>query len=1114
MRYLFGQCQLDTTRRELYFQGQLVKIEPQVYEVLTYLIRHRHRIVSKNELLQNLWPGMHVQDNALTRCIRTIRRTIGCNARTQTFIMTHHGIGYSFRADVDEQFLDASAPSILSPLLPIDNPLDGEAKRATLLCWAISRPTEADVSGKAKCDALFDQVIGEAFAHITACEGTILYVDDTDLLALFGAPIAHEDHARLAVRAALAICRLWEEHRRQERQTSHDAQRSPDPWPHGGIGVHTARVMIWRHAHRSQSAWPMLGEARALVSQIAARAEPGAVHLSHTTAELVRGLHPLTVASSMSASGTSGPTPIYQIIQTSRSTPAAQQPLSPFEGRSRELAILHHRLQEALNGRGQVVSIIGAPGMGKSRLLTEFRRRLHGRSAHDVEGRCVASTSAALRAWINQICALLSTDPPAVIRDKLSRALHEAGLDPADGATALLALLGMQAGPAQRSAQQAEALARQGLATLLQLILNRSYQQPLLLIAEDLQASDPLFDRLCAMLADSLLEAPILLLATCRLGAQPPWLTRSATTQLTLQPLAVTESRTIVSATSGTTALPSAVQDTILDRAAGNPLFLEVWTRAVLEGSFRMDTPTAPITIEDALLARIDHLPIPAKQLLHTAAVLGPTGQLRLLQALWDGPESMEALVDVLQQRAILGLRLGLSEPEYAFTHMLIQETAYDNLLPLRRRLLHRRAGQAIETLYAGRLAAVCESLAFHYEQALASADIHPAADPVAHRLELALSVAQAWSFLGRFAESQKLLEPYRQQVEHLQRPELVGRYYFRLSRTYSLLGDHAQASAYTQQALAAASQGQDMATLGQVHYELARERFLTGPPRQSLRHGETAVRLLSQTGAQWWLGMAHWAVGVAYALMGDFSCAFEALARTDEIGGMLQDPHLQSYAALTTGWSQAITAASEASIEQCRRGRDLATDPVNMAHAVGALGYAHAERHEALEAIPLLQQAAQSWQQFGMPAMQGWLTTGWADAVRLQGDLPQARQLARQALALAESSAFPYAIGLAHRVRGRIALHGEQHQEARFALRQALQTFSAIEARFELGRTYLISASLAHTVGDQQLATRRLRKAARLFEALHIDNYRARTAQDAQAYGVSLQEPHMERTS
>lgn len=250
---------------------------------------------------------------------------------------------------------------------------------------------------------------------------------------------------------------------------------------------------------------------------------------------------------------------------------------------------------------------------------------------------------------------------------------------------------------------------------------------------------------------------------------------------------------------------------------------------------------------------------------------------------------------------------------------------------------------------------------------------------------------------------------------------------------------------------------------------------------------------------------MAHWAVGVANTLLGAFAPALHAVAQTAALGDALQDPHLQSYAALTTGWIEALRGTYMAGITACQRGCALATDPVNTAHALGALEIAYLESGAVEHAGPLLEQAVQQWQRFGMPPLQAWLTALWADAIHTRGDTSQAQALATQSVRLATAAGFPFAQGLAHRVLGRCASQQGYWAEATAALTAALETFARIEARFEQGRTHLEIALLAPRWGDLLDTTHHLTAAAGLFHRLQLTAYQTWTAHQAHAWGISL---------
>jgi tetratricopeptide (TPR) repeat protein len=250
---------------------------------------------------------------------------------------------------------------------------------------------------------------------------------------------------------------------------------------------------------------------------------------------------------------------------------------------------------------------------------------------------------------------------------------------------------------------------------------------------------------------------------------------------------------------------------------------------------------------------------------------------------------------------------------------------------------------------------------------------------------------------------------------------------------------------------------------------------------------------------------MTYWLLGSTYTFLGAFVLALEATARARAIGAALDDRHIQSYAAFTTCWIEATRGNWQAGMAACQESLALVRDAVNRAHAVGVLGYAYLEQGDAAPAIPLFEQALHAWTQFRLQPMQAWMLTLLSDAHRLDGQLEQAHALGHQGLTLARDVRFQFVIGLGQRALGRIAQASGALAEAAHHLTEALQTFTAIEARFELGRTHVDLATLAHVQGEQQTAATHLTQAHTLFQALQVPRYVERVAQCASAWSVTL---------
>jgi tetratricopeptide (TPR) repeat protein len=282
-------------------------------------------------------------------------------------------------------------------------------------------------------------------------------------------------------------------------------------------------------------------------------------------------------------------------------------------------------------------------------------------------------------------------------------------------------------------------------------------------------------------------------------------------------------------------------------------------------------------------------------------------------------------------------------------------------------------------------------------------------------------------------------------------------------------------------------------------------ERYWAGDPLPGIACCQQAITALERTGEDDRLGMAHFVLALNTLLLGDFAGALAAVARVSAIGEALKDRRLLTFAAWTTGWLQATRGECDAGIAACQRGLEGSSDPLNTAFTIGWLGYAYLEKGETAAAIPLLEQAAHSLRQFGYRRLEGLYTTCLAEAHRLSGNLDTARTLALQGLAIASETPYRMGVAWAQRTLGRIAQATDAMAEARQHLTEALTTFAAMPARFEVGRTHLALAELACHHSDHEAMTIHVTEAYHLFTTLGVPAYVRRAMQQARAYGLAF---------
>lgn len=904
------------------------------------------------------------------------------------------------------------------------------------------------------------------------------------------------------------------------------------------VAIHTGQFTVGRVQESAVLDLDAKREAWTVLDRLVAAAEPGGIVVSEATAPFLErrfGLVPLDAAGG-------APGRAFRLAGREAPGPGLGARVTTFVGRRREVEVLESRLAAAVQGNGQVIGIAGEAGMGKSRLLFEFRERLERERVGYLEGHCVSYGSAIpylpVLDLLRASCGITETDSPETVGAKVRQSLGAARMDPAESGPYLLHLLGVKEGTDPLSPLSPEAIRARTVQTLIGMTLEASRRRPLVLAVENLHWIDTASEEYCAALAEALAGAPVLLLLTYRPGYRPPGLDKSYATQVALQPLVPEDSRRVVASVLQGRPLPDALTGVILEKAEGNPFFLEELARAVLERGDPEAAVEVPDTIQEALVARIDRLPDGVRRLLQTAAVLGREFSLRLLGAVWEEPGAPDPHLRELRRLEFLYERSAGEEPVYIFKHALIQEVASESLLPADRRHLHAAAGRALEALYAGRLEAVYDRLAHHYSKAevadraieylgrfaekaarsyahaeavtaLEKARTHVEGLPADARdrveLELVLREAHSLYFLGRFPESLDLLLGQRERVERLRDPSVAGPYYFWLGYTYSHLGDHEQAAGAARRAIEEASGRGDPATMGKAHYVLARAGFWSGDFGRGVEHGQQAVALLEGTPERWWLGAAQWGVAFNYGFMGELEPARQALARVQTIGEAIGDPRLQAYATWTAGWVAALAGDWEAGIEACQRSLERSPDPVNTADAASFLGYACLGQGDAARAIALLEPAVVRWREFRHRPMLAWFTTCLGEAHLARGDRDRAQELARQGLDLATDARFPYGAGLARRALGRIAGARGDLAGAGAHLDEALRTFVAIKARGELAQTHLALAEVARAGGDRERVATHFREAHRLFAATHAARWVERLEALAAEVGIPL---------
>ena len=596
--------------------------------------------------------------------------------------------------------------------------LEGERKPVTVLfCDLVGSTALAVRLGPDAMHGVLNTFFELALAEVHRYEGTVNQFLGDGFMALFGAPLAHEDHARRAALAALGVARAVGER--------------PLAVEGGGevsltvrMGLHTGLVVVGAIGDNLRMDYTAVGDTTHLAARLQQAAPPGAILLSDATARLVEAHAALERVGELELRGHSGRVTAYRLAGgvSGAGAAAGRRARSPFVGREREMTTLQALFGDAERGQGRIAGIVAEPGLGKSRLLTEFRDGL-GDRALCLEGRCLSYGAAIpylpIVDLVRGFCGIADVDSPERIADKVGATLASLGIE-RGRATYLLQLLGVKVDE-HTSSESPDVLAARTHDTLRNAWLRSSRQRPLVLLLEDLHWIDRASEACIGSLADALGGAAVLLAATYRPGHHPPWIERSYATQVALAPLPRAASLSVVRSLRPEMTEEDARARLILDKGEGNPFFLEELVHAVTDGdSGRLAVPDS---VQGVLAARIDRLPASAKQTLQVASVLGRQFPERLLRAVADAPERLDDDLRELTRQEFLHERAEGEERGYVFKHALTQEVAYDSLVVGRRRALHRAAAAGLARLDPERLDDLTPVLAHHYLAAEAWAD-------------------------------------------------------------------------------------------------------------------------------------------------------------------------------------------------------------------------------------------------------------------------------------------------------------------------------------------------------------------------------------------------------
>jgi class 3 adenylate cyclase/tetratricopeptide (TPR) repeat protein len=996
--------------------------------------------------------------------------------------------------------------------------LEGERKQVTVLFCDITNSTAlAERIGAEAMHTLLNKFFELALGELHRYECTINQFAGDGFMAL--APVTHEDHARRAVLAALGI-----QHAVRERK---DALG-----PGGGelavrIGINTGPVVVGTIGDNLRMDYTAIGDTTNLAARLQQHAEPGTILISEATFGLVRDdiraerLDPMTVK------GKTKPIVSHKVLAAiPRRSPLrglGERALSTFVGRDRDVAQLVDLLAEVEEGRGHVVGIVGEPGAGKSRLLYEFRQALAERKLTYLEGRCLSYGGSIpyvpILDIVRQNLGVVETDSAELMAAKVRSGIKEIGLDPDEWGPVLLLFLGVKEGTERLAALTPETIKARTFEMLRQLSLAGSKRRTLILTAEDLHWVDKISEEYLASLVESLSGAPILLLTTYRPGYRPPWIEKSFATQLSLRPLSSQDSLRVVHSVVDPQSLTEALARVIVEKAEGNPLFLEELARTVGDQADGSATLAIPDTVQGVLQARIDRLADAPKRLLQTASVIGREVPLKLLRAVWETPGSLDVHLLELKRQEFLYERAG--EQTYVFKHALTQDVAYESLLSPTKQALNESIARSLESMHQDRLEEHYERLAHHYslttnnekalrylelanqkatkanamqeavtyfERAMAILDALPVTEASRQR-RISLLVNQWIVFwlLFRVPEYYHLLTQHEATAATLKDVNLLARFRLNLGHCQWVFGLFDEALITVTDAVSLSEAAGSSEEAGPAYCMLQWIHLYLGNLEQSLPPQQPALERLRKRFDLRWHAWSLAAASNAYAWLGRFDEAIEEARQEIILTERYRDDSLVSFAHWNLSLAYTIKGDLANAIEHAQIAAKKAPTLGDKAWAQSFLGWAYCRAGR--EGVDLLAPLVPMYDATQFVLGQTFLAAALGEGYLSTGQFDEAERTLKIGLEHAVRARMKFYEAWLRRLAGEVALarNPEQVTEplAGPSFETSISIFHDIKAENELACAYAGYGRLQKQQGRVAEAREYFTRALEIFDRL-----------------------------
>ena len=1081
-----------------------------------------------------------------------------CGAITPTAGKFCKECGADLRESKPSAAIDYSQPRSYTPqhladkILAARTSIEGERKQVTVLFADVKGFTSiSEKLDPEEVQTLISECLGFFTEETHRYEGAIAQFLGDGVMALFGAPIAHEDAPQRALYAALAI---------RERLRGYSAKLKKQGIDFNmRIGLNTGLVVVGRIGDDLTMEYTAMGDTVNLASRMESTAQPGTIQVSQNTYRLTEGYFEFKPLGEIEVKGKKEPVQAYQLIGVglarTRLGVSEMRGLTPFVGRRKELDHLMECYDKVKEGKGQVVGIVGEPGVGKSRLLLQFRNVLPQGEYSYLEGQCLHYGEA--MAYLPVVNALRSYfgieegEQEVLSRKKLKQKMGRLDERLMTMLPPLQELLSLKVedesyirlDPQRRRERIFEAISG--------VFFRESQNKPLIMAVEDLHWIDKTSEELLGYLIARLGGARIMLLLLYRPEYTSPWTSKTYYSQIRVDELPLETSAEMVQAILEEGKAAPELMNLILDRSAGNPLFMEEFTRSLLERGYverkdghyvltvRPSDIQVPETVQGIIAARMDRLQKDLKETMQMASVIGREFPLPILQTVTGMQEKLETYLSQLQALEFIYQKAVFPELEYIFKHALTQEVAYMSLLLKKRKQIHEKIAKAIEELYPERLDEFYELLANHYsrsdnlyrafqylklsgdkssrnyslweavryyKEALNVLDKLPATEENTRAgIEVRLLMDFPEFGLGFPGDYLEILQEGERLSRELGDEKSLANFRWIMSCCYGTKGRYIEGIRCAETAFKQAEEVQDIDVMVASGFELCQNNFYTGGALQIVAVAPRVIEKIEKTGRQSdYFGRPF---NTYSCLMGLYGIAMGWLGRFEEGEAICEKAvrfareidNRYSLAMTETYYGGVLTIKGDAqrALEHLQEGVRYG-EATQCVHVLGgtyaALGMVYFMMGDLEAALKYLERGIQLLSDAGVRAMLSMEYTYLGMVHSFSGDLKSAQQYTEEALKLAQEGKNKLGEGLSRIFLGPILSMADASQSAKAEehMLQGIRLLDELRLRPMCSMGYLFLGQHCAGTGRREDGLQYLRKALGMCEEMGMDYYAA----------------------